>query len=1231
MRRVLVQFLDFQLEYHYDVLYVGTIRHPRALTHTGYLGNDTRIISPINESLLLEFTTDESVTYQGFSLLVTDVADGDYALCQIMFDIITCYESVNCPKEETQLSLNESITIQSPGYPLHYGNNIGCEWTVTPSAMRRAHVQFLYFQLEDDHDLLYIGTIMNPWALTYTGYIGYDTRIISPINEGLLFEFTTDGETTDQGFSLIITDVEDGAYALCKNGFELITESFNCYDCPDEKTQLSLNASVTIKSPGYPATYLNNIGCEWTVTPSAMRRLLVQFLDFQIENGYDLLHVGTINNPRTLTYSGRLGYETSDARIISPVNEGLSFEFTTDDAVTYQGFSILVTDVEDGDYALCQNGLEIIRKSYICYENDCPNKETQLSLNASVTIHSPGYPKHYSNNIRCEWTVTPSAMMRVQLQFLDFRLEHGRDILYVGTINFPRALIYSGNDTADARIISPINGGLLFEFVTDFSITDQGFALLVADVIDGESTCGLRTIFLANSTTMASPGFPDPYSSDLDCQWVIIADNKKYESLILARLQFFELENGFDYLAVGNGRVARKNAIAELTGVLKVRTITSSTSSMWFALKTDSTGNKLGYRLELEHIRVSAVGGVCTVDEYHCGSGFCVTSDAECDGFVDCYVNKADENRCAYITCPGSYLCDEVPDVNISKCVTMDEVCDGQIGCPGGDDEIKCDIKRCPEECNCAYNGNNLQIDCSEGWSMKTIKNMARTVNTLKFTGGIVSDVEPGLFKGLFALHTLSLANNGIGRLQQGAFDGLTNLTWLDLSRNNISRVKSHGFRGLPQLKELYLSYVPISTIQTDAFNETTKLEILVLIRESEMNIPVDVEKGGFNGLNSLKKLYVDDRFLCCHFDSLEECVSLEPQPPLFMCGSLMQNIVLRVSMWILGISALIGNVFVVAVRVKEKTTSAIQAKQSFLIGNLAVSDCLMGIYMLVLASADLYYGDEYFIYSDQWRSSKLCKLASFLSLLSSEASVFFITLISIDRFFCVVFPFGKFRLRNMSIKVAASLIWVIAFVVGLVPTLQAGPESDFYDLSDVCIGLPLITRPSSYIIQSNDVGGPDSGRSFDIPVPDKFKSAWYYSIAIFLGINLFCFLVISVCYTTMFIKVKVSGKRAQSEQNDIKIAIRMAAIVGTDFICWMPVIIMGILSQTGAAVIPLQMYTWCVVFILPINSSINPYLYTIVSLIGDARNSNIKRTRVSTTRLLRVSVLRKQLSESNV
>ncbi|XP_072039209.1 G-protein coupled receptor GRL101-like [Amphiura filiformis] len=409
---------------------------------------------------------------------------------------------------------------------------------------------------------------------------------------------------------------------------------------------------------------------------------------------------------------------------------------------------------------------------------------------------------------------------------------------------------------------------------------------------------------------------------------------------------------------------------------------------------------------------------------------------------------------------------------------------------------------------------------------------------------------------------------------------------------------------------------VPIQHIMKDAFSGLIRLKSLVIVTQLSDNDHIDVKSGGLDGIQSLQTLYVDDHRLCCHFQNLDDCITVEPQPPLFMCGSLMQNYILRVSMWVLGISAVVGNAYVVIWRFTEKTKSSNMAKQSFLIGNLAISDSLMGIYMLILACADLYYGDDYFVFSDQWRSGPICKLASFICLMSSEASVFLITLISVDRFLCLVFPFSPLHLRLKSTRIIVSILWVITLTISVIPTVLAGPNSDFYDLSDVCVGLPLITRPASFKIQTTDVDNPLSDRSFNLPVPEESKPAWYFSIALFLGVNLICFAIILVCYIAIFINVQLAKKKASrttAVDEDLKMALRMAAIVGTDFICWVPIIIMGILSQTGMVVIPLQMYTWSVVFILPVNSSINPYMYTVSYLISDFRSKKSAEGTVST------------------
>ncbi|XP_072029777.1 G-protein coupled receptor GRL101-like [Amphiura filiformis] len=341
------------------------------------------------------------------------------------------------------------------------------------------------------------------------------------------------------------------------------------------------------------------------------------------------------------------------------------------------------------------------------------------------------------------------------------------------------------------------------------------------------------------------------------------------------------------------------------------------------------------------------------------------------------------------------------------------------------------------------------------------------------------------------------------------------------------------------------------------------------------------------------------------------DCTTLEPQPPLFTCGSLMQIPFLRVTMWILGISAVVGNLFVIAMRLRETPASVSATKQRLFIANLGASDSLMGIYMLIIASADLYYGNDYFNYSEQWRSGVVCKIASFLALLSSEASVFIITLISLDRCLSVAFPFSQLQLRGFSSKVTLCILWMASIALALAPTLLAGPDSDYYDLSDVCVGLPLITRPSSFQIEVSTVGNQLSDNNFDIPIPSDSKPAWYFSIAIFLGLNLVCFLIIFMSYVTIFVYVKKSAKsaaRKQSNREEIKMAIKMAAVIGTDFLCWFPVIIMGILSQTHLVVIPLVMYIWSVVFILPINSSLNPFLYTLLSAISDYRSKRVKK-----------------------
>lgn len=286
--------------------------------------------------------------------------------------------------------------------------------------------------------------------------------------------------------------------------------------------------------------------------------------------------------------------------------------------------------------------------------------------------------------------------------------------------------------------------------------------------------------------------------------------------------------------------------------------------------------------------------------------------------------------------------------------------------------------------------------------------------------------------------------------------------------------------------------------------------------------------------------------------------------------------------MWILGISALLGNSYVILKRVlpgrntMPKRRGETARVQNVMIGNLALADSLMGVYMMIVAAADVYYRDQYAFFAEQWQTSMLCKIAGLLSVLSSEASVFFMTVISVDRFLACVFPFSGVKLYFKSAVVAAVGVWAVSLFLSIVPVMIPDYFGNaFYGRSTVCLALPLTN------------GRPDG---------------WEYSVALFLGVNLLAFVVMLACYGSIYYTVRSSsvssgrGSISEVRAKELQLALRMAFLVFSDMCCWMPIIIMGIMSVTGLVNVPSISYAWIAVFVLPLNSSLNPYLYTILT-----------------------------------
>ena len=190
-------------------------------------------------------------------------------------------------------------------------------------------------------------------------------------------------------------------------------------------------------------------------------------------------------------------------------------------------------------------------------------------------------------------------------------------------------------------------------------------------------------------------------------------------------------------------------------------------------------------------------------------------------------------------------------------------------------------------------------------------------------------------------------------------------------------------------------------------------------------------------------------------------------KPVYLTCKRMLDGSLLQVSMWTLGLFAIVCNGVAFCLRYSDTNSNKVQ---TLLILHLALSDFLMGVSMIILAAADAYYSDYFPSFSTTWRAGVLCKLTGILSVLSSEVSVFMITLISFDRFQGVKYPFSIHRLTPTSAKVCLTVIWFIGLTISISPVILSGTYPDILEVSDVCVGVPIVKRPIS-VTSSNSVG----------------------------------------------------------------------------------------------------------------------------------------------------------------
>ncbi|KAJ7990989.1 hypothetical protein DPEC_G00292580 [Dallia pectoralis] len=299
--------------------------------------------------------------------------------------------------------------------------------------------------------------------------------------------------------------------------------------------------------------------------------------------------------------------------------------------------------------------------------------------------------------------------------------------------------------------------------------------------------------------------------------------------------------------------------------------------------------------------------------------------------------------------------------------------------------------------------------------------------------------------------------------------------------------------------------------------------------------------------------------YTLCDDDLEDQSVPCVPLPDAFNpCEDVMSLGFLRVFVWLISLLAVLANLLVLFIMLTSHFKLTITR---FLLCNLALADLCMGVYLLLIASVDVYTRSQYHHYAIDWQTGAGCQLAGALTVFASELSVYTLTVITLQRWHAITFamrPERKLRLRHVAVLMLAG--WLLCLVLAALPL--AGVSS--YQRVSIC--LPMDT--------------------------DSAAAALY--VVTLLVLNILAFVAVCTCYVHIYFMVH--NPQHLSSQGDASMAKRMAVLIFTNFLCLGPISFFGLSAVLHRPLITITDSKVLLVLFFPLNSCANPFLYGILT-----------------------------------
>ena len=382
------------------------------------------------------------------------------------------------------------------------------------------------------------------------------------------------------------------------------------------------------------------------------------------------------------------------------------------------------------------------------------------------------------------------------------------------------------------------------------------------------------------------------------------------------------------------------------------------------------------------------------------------------------------------------------------------------------------------------------------------------------------------------------------------------------------------------------------------------------------------------------------------------DCADLSDECNVQCSREILEGTFLKGLSWLIGILAIMANLVIVGNSLWTmrccRTTAALFNRLFIFI--IALGDLFVGCYLFTIATYDtIIFKKVYCQKQIFWITSSECTAIGVFSTIGSQLSLFSMTGLSIVRIYGIMnsmkIPGEVTVIVRVKIVTAVLFLVLVSAIIAVAPVIRNFEDFfvngvKFADGLKIFIGVPdksmilkvieayygraknydlswetliqmvkdMFSHDRDHVDLTERIGRVDFYGNDGVCLFKYFvhehdpQRLFVWSV---LSINFICFLFISTSYLSIGIFSKRSSKNLSCSQNNRQITQRnkrmdrrIAMIISSDFICWVPFIVICILHSLEV----IDATPWYGIFsmiILPINSVINPFLYDDVVTIS--------------------------------